>query len=141
MRFKSADKITAFVDNTCYKCERSYSSPSHLINHMANIHHIHLNPRPQSDEERPVSKKYEFTYRRLTTYQRVLFGCPSCWFYSYRNLQTLAKHIQNSHLSLIPESEQMPEYDTSLNKNVAEQDVLKMWDEISTNLKKFLGTE
>ncbi|KAI9260899.1 hypothetical protein EDC94DRAFT_487532, partial [Helicostylum pulchrum] len=83
--------------NKCYKCERSYSSPSHLINHMANIHHIHLKPRPQSNEERPASEKYDFTYQRLATYERVLFECPSCWFYTYPNLQKLAKHVQNFH--------------------------------------------
>jgi Pyruvate/2-oxoacid:ferredoxin oxidoreductase delta subunit len=93
----SNPRITAYVDNACYECGKSYSSAAVLIKHMKDQHSIELKPRAPGPN-RPASTKYNFINKR-SYHRRTLFGCPSCWYHCPQNYNFLREHIADHHLA------------------------------------------
>lgn len=89
-------RVTAYVDNPCYECDKLYSSPAVLIKHMKKQHDIILESRKGS-YNRPASVKWIFVPNEKP-YRRTLYGCPSCWFHCDEDMDKIKKHITEIHL-------------------------------------------
>jgi Pyruvate/2-oxoacid:ferredoxin oxidoreductase delta subunit len=143
--------ITAFIDNVCCECGNSYASPSYLIKHMMKDHQIQLHPRMQR-KSRPLSTKYKFVKVNTAPHRRVLYGCPSCWFYCPQDLERLANHIHDIHLTDMEDGYETPvdEDDASDDEEVpiekfrdptAEKEIFDKLVALTNNFKKMFTTK
>lgn len=143
--------IKAFIDNMCCECGISYSSPSYLIKHMSKQHDIILQPRKQR-RSRPRSTKYDFVKSKNIPHRRLLYGCPSCWFYCPQDLNRLAQHYEDIHIGYLDEGYETPidEEDASDDEEIpagisrnpaAEKEILEKLSDITKNFKKMFSTK
>lgn len=136
---KNNVKRTAFVDNVCCVCGSPYASPSYLIKHMMQVHNLQLHPRPQS-KSRPPSIKYDFVKAKSEPHQHLLYGCPSCWFYTTQDLERLKEHIQSTHLVDLDTPVHKEEEVVYQHRNPsAEKEIFEKITEITNNFKKLFS--
>ncbi|CEG84333.1 hypothetical protein RMATCC62417_18152 [Rhizopus microsporus] len=99
----SPKKIAVQLSNTCYLCERSYSTPASLNKHLKSIHHAVVTSR-KNFERRPPSTKYEFKHYNGDPDIPIHHACSSC-FYHTANINSLKDHILKDHRPVYLESE------------------------------------
>lgn len=100
--------IKTYVDNPCYECYKLFATPASLIRHMKTAHSVEL-PSRANAKSRPRSTKYQFVTKKSQDHRRVLFGCPSCWFYCKKDFGRMEKHVKEIHLDNIGEGFENPE--------------------------------
>jgi hypothetical protein len=99
----SPKKIAVQLSNTCYLCERNYSTPASLNKHLKSIHHAVVTSR-RNFERRPHSAKYEFKHYNGDPDIPIHHACSSC-FYHTANINRLKDHILKDHRPIYLENE------------------------------------
>lgn len=91
----SSLKKAVQLSNTCYLCERHYSTPASLNKHLKSVHRAIVTSR-RNFERRPPSQKYEFKHFNGDPDTPIHHACSSC-FYHTANISKFKEHILKEH--------------------------------------------